>query len=409
MADFYVDAVNGNDSLAGGSTTPFLTVAHAITQMSTSDTLIVRWATGIAYPISSQITLDGTVAGIAFVAEDSDAVRFDVAPLTYNRAQLPIFDINVSAGIGFLQTDTTEQRFWGIDFQGDSDANEAHVTTTAGATSLFVGCKFRDFLVRGLRVRGGTARECWFEGNVDGVNIAVDGTQNFESCVFYNNPGRACDNDSGAAVVARNCTFINNAGGSYPIAIPADWTLENCLWFDNTTLFAITAPLQTTGNAFTSDSGTFHTTDNYDGTPDAGDDLELDPQLEDEGAQDFHIRNTTLLAGGTANSVPRLFDGTAMPAVPPIGALGLLTLEISSAVADTATQLTVVFNSQVTSTTVDEPEDWTITATGTTGVDVGVISASVDGGLKQVVLTTWPRMSPGAAYLVDAVNAVKDP
>jgi hypothetical protein len=77
---------------------------------------------------------------------------------------------------------------------------------------------------------------------------------------------------------------------------------------------------------------------------------------------------------------------------------------VTGAVADSQTQVTVTFSSEVDSTTVDAPSDWTVEPV-TDGVPVSVRSVAVAVDLLSVVLTVYPRMSAGVDYVVDGINA----
>jgi hypothetical protein len=401
MTTYYVDSAIGDDSLPGTTGQPFETLGYAVTQMGPADTLVIRYASGTAYPVTSQITIGAGLAGTTFVAEDGAGVRWDVSPETYNRDQLPLIDVRIGAGDCFVQTDTALVSIYGLDFDGTGFSAEFYSSTTSGTEVWIEGCRFRNSVTRALRIRKGTVRECWVSANAEGILIGTRGLVSIESTVIYGNTGLGVDNWFDANVTLRNVTLVNNGTGTYPISNPAVAAFQNVLIVDSSTTYGLPAGEQTTGNVYTSDAASYHTSGNYNGAPTA-DDLELSPSFLDAASQDFHLQNDYLATAGTANSVPRLYDGTPMPGTPPIGALGIIGIEIVGATVDSGTQITVTFADPLDPATVEDIAAWTVEPV-TAGVAVAVRAAVWVPATNQVVLTLYPTLSAGVNYLVTAL------
>lgn len=331
MTDFYINADTGSDG--GGSGTsgdPWATIPFAHAAMGNDDRLLLQ-PSAAAYQITAQLTLGATAQRFKMSAVDASAVVCADDPAGFDRGSMrpgdygdmAVVEVNF-AGSGFSQTHADTMAFHGIIFDGLSTAAEAYFSSAGGADALFVVCVVRDFTVRGLRFRQSTCREVLFQGNVEGCET-IEGPNIFESCVFGQSGGLASDKfNINFFQTFRNCTFYSNGGGAFAYCIDdpdTNGTFQNCLFVDGTCGHGLPGSIQATGNCYTSNPAVFHNQGNYNGATDAND-LELDPLFIDAAAGDFRLGNETLITGGTANAVPRLFDGSAMPVTPPIGAMG---------------------------------------------------------------------------------------
>lgn len=325
---FYVDSVSGSDSNTGGISDPFLTIPYSVTQMGDFDTLVVNYAGGTPYVLTSQLTLSSLTEGIQIEGRDTAGVRWGASPETYDRTQLPIIEFNYTGSNGIEQTHLTEMGFRGLSLRNTGSVSRGFYSATTNVVTVFEGCEFRDFATHGAVCRESTFRECLFVDCPEGCEFT--GTPMIlESCIFVRSDGFAIDRFNAAFVVTvRNCTFYNcsqtTPGALYVLDGPpdADWTVENCLFVDGYSGYGLPGTFATTSNCYRSDGGTvFHDLGNYNGATDGANDFELDPEFTDAANLDFHVGNN-LKEAGTANAVARLFDGTTMPATPPIGALG---------------------------------------------------------------------------------------
>ena len=329
MADFYVNSLTGNNGNTGGSGDPWLTLVHANTQISSTDTLVVEYAGGTAYAHGA--ALDWT-SGANLTGRDGSGVRWDQSPLTFNREQLPLLTWGATDGL----TTTVSSAFsvQGLWFQGTGPANTLDILADFGtvATMTVEGCKFTD--ARNTTFKQATIRECWFENMNLGIGLDTGCTVTVHSCIFKN-----IDYYSGAlrphgiyfdtgTLNVENCTFYLNGNGDTYGAIrnPANATLlKNLLLVDNICRNGLPGGQGVNCNAYRSNPSLYHTTANFSGGA-SGTDTELDAQFIDAANGNFYIQNATLKTGGAVGTAPRLFDGTPMPATPPVGALGGLSV-----------------------------------------------------------------------------------
>lgn len=319
MGDLYINSDTGDDGTGTGTSgAPWATLAHAHTQAVADDRIVVQYAGGTPYAISSKLTI--SKARLTITGQDSAGVIFADDPEGYNRDELPHVDVTASTGIG--QSTNTEIHFHGLELDGGGVSSVCW--NPGSGTSTWTGCYLHDFTSNAMYTRAATIRECKFEACNYGVETAQSNVL-VHACIFVDCNYAASRFGSHTGCELRNVTFYLNgtSGQNYVMDSATAWTLENCLFVDGLTRYGCDDNVQTTGNAYSSDSNTiYHHIANYNGTPHVSNDLELDPQFVDAGAGNFYIQNATLQTGGTANSVPRLYDGTPMPATPPIGALG---------------------------------------------------------------------------------------
>lgn len=323
MTDIYINSVSGDDGTGDGTSgTPYATISKAHTEAVADDRIIVQYAGGTAYTVGTTITISKD--RLVITGQDSGGTIFADDPWGYDRTEYP--HIDVTATTGFDQSTATEIEFYGLELDGGSTS--ARSFNPSSGSSVWTGCYLHDFTAQGIRPLAATIRECRISSN-GGVGIET-GASNVvvESCILDNNSGLALFRFSGfhTGLTVTNCTIYANAAAAndYATDSTSGWTYVNCLWVDNRSRYGfVGGGVQTTGDAYSSDGNTvFHTVANYNGAPNGTHDLELNPQFVNAGSADFHIQNATLISGGTSNSIPRLYDGTTMPATPPIGALG---------------------------------------------------------------------------------------
>lgn len=328
MVDRYLNSDTGSDSNGGtGPGDAWQTLAHARANSGDDDRWILAYADGTPYVVTSQLSLSSVVERLVITGMDSAGVIAADDPATFNRDEKALIENNHSGDL-FNQSHADPMGFHGLIMDGVSQTgNEAYVSTTTGATATFELCEVRQFNNAGIRGRNMTIRECWIH-DIDGPGITlVESSPGLvvESSIISECTERAIEKfNVNYTVVARNVT-IYRCSFTHPIEDPdnGNTTLQNVLIVDTVANYGMEPSTWETGNSYTSDAGTYHLLGNYDvGATDPSNDLELDPQFEDADAGDFRINNATLISGGTSNSVPRLYDGTAMPSPPPIGALG---------------------------------------------------------------------------------------
>jgi hypothetical protein len=325
MADYYCNSLTGDNAGAGTSGDPWETLAYAVANVADDDRIILQYASGTAYSITSLITIDGTTDRLVITGQDSGGLIFADSPGSYNRSERALITVDY-AGDGIYNTSNSTITLAGLEFDGGGVGSKAYTANSTGRIVLMWGCYIHDMTSRGANVEGGsTFRETRVSSCPLGV-YTLGSLCTFEACIFDNlSSSMAVDKSSTLQVhTAENCTFYRCDGVSYVIDTPAtNWTITNCLFVDGKTTYGLNGSIQTTGNCYTSDGGTYHTSGNYNGATTPADDLALDPGFVDAAGGDFRVTNSTVATGGTATSVARLFDGTTMPASPPIGALTL--------------------------------------------------------------------------------------
>ena len=195
MATYYINADTGVNSGAGGSGAPWLTLAYAITNSTTNDTIVFQHATA-TYAFGTQnVGVRNLQAAIL-----GDAVLDGAAG-------------NVQWTWGSGTSTITNLIFQNIVRTTVSSGNA--IMNTAGGTALatFTNCIFRS-----ITVSSG--------GNTPNSLISGAGNTTLIGCLFDAftaggasvQPGYFGSSDSGGVITVTNCTFHNTALGTGIVA-----------------------------------------------------------------------------------------------------------------------------------------------------------------------------------------------
>ena len=407
MTDYYVDSQSGSDAASGGSVDPWLTLAHANSQLTSSDTLVVRYAGGAPYAHVASVTWD---CGANITGADSAGVRWDTDPATVNRDERPLLTWGATDGLVIDWGATIAVR--GLELQGGGPG--------VGLDGIQEFAGTADITLQGIEAHNWTVCAALYDCTVlesmlrdcnIGLGLVAGATADvaasiFARCDYHTGTldAHAVRLDTGAVTALENCTVYRcgdaTAGVTYGIVNTLTGaTFSNVLVVDSYARWGLPGGTATTSNSYTSDGATYHVIANFNPSA-SGTDTELDPQFADAGSDDFYLGEGALVTGGSVSSATLLYDGTPMTSPPPVGALGGVFGFDSVNIIDRLT-LDVVCNRAYDPASIADPDSWLFGFQGGAGgyglVPKVVAQAAIDPVTIRLSLTE-PGMSGGTAY-----------
>lgn len=416
---WYVDADDGDNGNGGASTGDAFADLSTAIDAAVSDGGANQIIRIMAASAATNETAQKTFSLDSLTIEAYDASNLTPDDTGFDFDSLPVVNCNMTGD--FLRpTHASALTVKGIEFNGLTTCDEAYGTTTTGATLEASDCIFRGFDQNAVRVKQGSVfQRCLFRDSVDGAMVVgASGTSvKFESCIFLDCTTLAIDKHASSHLVElRNCLITGCGASTYPIDFATTstyWVIENCIFFDNPTTYALPGSTYTANNCYTSDGATYHTTDNYSGTADA-DDYEHNPLFADAAAEDYHLQTSSpLLSLGTAVSVTLLYDRAAMPATPPIGPLFAATTPSPRVIPRGTHQFLVKMDSGFLLAAHGEEDHWTLTgedrppwvATVTLGGSLDISGTTV---YTQATVTTDRALKESVSYTLTTSEALYD-
>jgi hypothetical protein len=327
--------VTGDDGTGTGTEgNPWREISFALTQVAAGSTAFDSSADEILVWYDATLTYTGnwtavTTQGVPVIGVDSTGIRWDNG-LHWSTGQDDQFGLyvrqerpTVVASTGAVINHYQWQSWYGLDLDGQSGSGKG-VTGSGTQEMKFVDCVIRD--TGAVAVDNIGANSLFYRPiihdcsgdifNSASVNIDVSGG------LFYDNTGVLTLTNTGCLVEA--CTLWGNGSGSGTACnvSSASSTCRNVICQDNSTDYGFpTTPTLTDCNSYTSDSGSFHTTSNYNGVPAAGN-TEVDSVFVDSAAKDFHLLDSSTLvdAGATVTEIDHDVDFFLFDSDPSVGA-----------------------------------------------------------------------------------------
>lgn len=334
MATIHVK-VSGDDGSGDGSDgNPYRTIDFALGVASIGGTSFESSADEILVHYDGASTYPGNWAavaraGIPVIGVDSQGIRWDnrqhyittsddTAGL-FSRQERP----KVISGTGSVINAYEWQSWYGLDIDGNSGSGNG-VSGTGDQEMKFVDCMIHDCGGSGvLSIETGSLfirTDIWNTAS-GSIMSSTRPTITVAGCRFYDNFGVL--NLTGSLVLVENCVLFGNGNGSGTAANITTGTCRNVICQDNNTAygFPTTGTLETC-NSYTSNSGSFHTSGNYNGTPAVGN-REIDALFVDSASDDYRLENYSRLTyDGTTIATALLdvdLDGVDWTSDPSIG------------------------------------------------------------------------------------------
>lgn len=331
MTDYYVDSQSGSDAASGGIADPWLTLAHANSQLASSDTLVVRYAGGAPYAHAASVMWD---CGADITGADSAGVRWDLGAGSVIRDERPLLTWGATDGLVIDWGAAIAVR--GLELQGGGPG--------VGLDGIQEFAGTADITLQGIEAHNWTVCAALYDCTVlesmfrdcnIGLGVVAGATADVASSIFarcdYHTgtlDAHAVRLDAGASVALENCTVYRcgdaTAGVTYGIVNTLTGaTFSNVLVVDSYSRWGLPGGTATASNSYTSDGATYHVIANFNPSA-SGTDTELDPGFYSASAGLYYISDAALLTGGAAASAALLYDGTPMPLAPPVGALSAI-------------------------------------------------------------------------------------
>lgn len=320
MPELYVDAATGSDSNsyadAQTSTTPWLTIDHAMSNVVAGDTVWIKGGTN--YNETATIVTVGTVAAPIFykgytttTGDGGKATLYNSTTLTYGiTSSLTSYTYNVFEnlivdnydGSGVSATGTDALQFINCDF-----TNNGGYGAVVDNHNGFINCHAEGNSSIGFRMDQGALFFCSSTANSSYGAKNTDGDSLYYGCEFYANTNRELDTGVGSFVI--NCTVDGDGGGvgiNSGTAIRRQYFINNIVYDCTTGIDAASVSFFNIGFTNLLYSNTSNYLD-YDTRAQATD-VYTAPTFTDEANADY-----TLGSGSGAINTGTDFSGTSSP------------------------------------------------------------------------------------------------
>jgi hypothetical protein len=333
-AIWYVEPVNGDDLNTGTNPADAFETMDAALDAANADggagQTIYVIANSVVTPAAQSAQKFVTVVDLSIIGMDANGVAADDLA-NFDWGQPPVWSPTLSVGLdavvhsaanstltirGFIALGTFGGRYWLAD-------------SSATAVIDVYDCTVGGFFTGGMATTSpSAATRCWFDDMPRGIASTGNGVI-ATSCLFTELTDTAFWKASSGTIasVVHSLFYHCDGVGNYPCRFAdttANWTIQNCLFVDNPTAYGCHGGSYISNSCYTSDGGTYHTTANWSGTPDA-DDYELDPLFRDAANEDWHLLGTSPVIGLQGEPVdPDWLTQDRQPMPNVLGPLGVL-------------------------------------------------------------------------------------
>lgn len=288
-------------------------------------------------PCTETAAVTVTVEDLQVVGYDSAGhVATDLEAFAWDERPLLVFD---HFGQGVIGSHASSLTFYGFEWDGNSKSANGYSQGVAGARVLLYDHLGHDFV--GSVVSSGSGgmwaeRFEWWD-SAHGLSTIGAGGPAFLRCgVIRAMSGEGVNKAASTDFVGVDQVLVTDCGGTNgPLAYAHDgayssyWIIRNSVIYDNPTPYGLAAGVATflANTVYSSDTASYHTTSNWNGTRNA-DDYELPPVFVDYDGGDFHLQASSPLVGLAESQLPEYTqDRLELPNVlGPLGPGGLVAV-----------------------------------------------------------------------------------